>query len=165
MKKTLIYLTVLLLLLSLFSGCGSRSDTEETVPVSVETADTAPTEPDVRESWGVPFSAEGTEEQIAYQFIKSVFPDTWKAQFTCDQRVVVTKWGIRDESEEGYIDVYLTFAVDAVDPTDEDTAILTEGNYQAGKDAYEGYVILTRYCYLQKQADGTWQCVDFGLAW
>lgn len=165
MKKTLICLTVLLLLLSLFSGCGAKSNTEETVPVTIETADTASAEADTRENWGAPFSADGTKEQIAYQFIGSVFPETWKSLFSCDQRLVVTKWGIRDGSEDDRIDVYLTFAVKAVDPTDADTALLTEGNYQAGKDDFEGYVILTRYCYLQKQADGSWQCVGFDLAW
>lgn len=166
MKKSLICMTALLLLLSMLCGCSLLSESEEAISSpTVETADTAPTEPAIRENWGAPFSAEGTKEQIGYQFIATVFPNTWKGLFSCDQTLTVTKWGIQDESEDDCIEIYLTFAVKADNPSDEDTAILTEGSYQAGKDEYEGSIILTRYCYLQKQPDGTWQCVGFGLAW
>lgn len=164
MKKTILILTVLLLLLSVFSGCRKHSETAETGQGS-ETEVTSLTESADLESWGAPFSAEGTQEQVGYQFIWNVFPDTWKSLFSCSMELAVTKWGIREGSADDCIELYLTFAVKAENPSDADNALLTEGNYQAGKDDYMGYLILTRYCYLQKQADGTWQCVGFGLAW
>lgn len=166
MKKTFLCVTALLLVLSVLCGCSLFSEAKETVTApTVVTDDPAPSEPAALEKWGEPFSAEGTKEQIAYQFVSNVFSSTWRSLFTCDMALDVTKWGIRSESTDDCVGVYLTFAVRADNPSEQDTAILTEGNYQAGKDNYEGCLILTRYCSLQKQTDGTWQCVGFGLSW
>ena len=131
MKKTVICLTVLLLLLVLLCSCSLLSGAEEATTEAVTgTADTTPTEPPVRKSWGAPFTAEGTQEQIAYQFISSVFPETWKSSFSCEMTLDVTKWGLRESTAEDQIEVYLTFAAKADAPTEADAARLREGNAQ-----------------------------------
>lgn len=166
MKKTVICLTSLLLILSLLCGCSLFGEKEsETESTTAEVVSTSETEPPVLEPWGEPFTAEGTEQQIAYTFLSTVFPYQWKSLFSCEIKTKITKWGIEDSSGDDSIRVYITFANYATDPTAEDNAILSEGNFQIGKDDYEGAVILTRYFYLQKQSDSSWQCVGFGLSW
>lgn len=166
MKNLCKSLLCILIACTLLCGCSllGKEDvaTEDTTLAATEVLETdAP----VMEAWGPSFEAEGTQQQIAYAFISSVFAETWNEPFSCDVRTVVTKWGIDENSEDNLIKVYLSFAVFTKDPTEADTAILSEGNYQAGKDDYEGAVILTRYCYLQKQTGNQWQCVGFGLSW
>lgn len=166
MKNLFKTLLCALLVCTLLCGC-SLFDSKETTEAETTAAVTEILETDapVMEQWGPSFEAEGTQQQIAYAFISSVFTETWNEPFSCEVRTKVTKWGIDDNSEDNLIKVYLSFAVFTKDPTEADTAILNEGNVQIGKDEYEGAVILTRYCYLQKQAGSSWQCVGFGLSW
>lgn len=166
MKKRLISALCLLLCVTTLCGCSlfSGKDEESAVTDTVVSSAVEETEALVLEDWGTAFSAEGTDQQIAYAFLTTVFQDTWNARFSCSVRTEITKWGISDRNEDGLIPVYLTFAVFTSEPTAEDTAILSEGNVQAGKDDYEGAVILTRYCYLKPLSDGNWQCIGFGLS-
>lgn len=166
MKKNIICLTSLLLVLFLLCSCSLFSEKEtEAESTTAEVISTSETEPTVLAPWGESYTAEGTDQQIAYTFLSTVFPYQWKSLFSCEVKTKITKWGIEDSSENDNIRVYITFAVYATDPSSEDNAILSEGNFQIGKDDYEGAVILTRYFYLQKQADSSWQCVGFGLSW
>lgn len=166
MKKTLQCLAAFLLVLTLLCGCSLFGKEETTAESTADTAaETSETDARVLEPWGEPFAAEGTQQQVAYAFLKEQFPDTWRSLFSCEVKIRITKWGVGEGSEDDLIKSYVSYAVYTTDPTEDDTKLLTEGNYQAGKDDYEGSVILTRYFYLQKQADGNWQCVGFGLAW
>lgn len=166
MKKLFLSLIAFLLALLLLCGCslfGSEETTVESTGNIVSEADE--TEERILEPWGEPFAAEGSQQQVAYAFLTSTFPGTWASLFTCEVKSKITKWGIGDGSEDDLIKAYVTYAVYATDPTEADNHILSEGNFQIGKDDYEGAVILTRYFYLQKEAAGSWQCVGFGLSW
>lgn len=166
MKKILLCLASILLIISIMCGCSTG--TEETTVESTIAVPTAPqtTEPPViLKNWGPEFSADGTPQKVAYTFISSVFPETWRSLFSCDVVTKITKWGIDENSDEDNIRIYISFAVFATEPTENDLAILNAGNVQAGKDEYENAVILTRYLYLQRVYDSTWQCVGFDLSW
>lgn len=166
MKKTLFCLISAFLIVFLLCGCSLFAEKEtQTEDTTAETVRSSETEPPVLEPWGAPFAAEGTKQQIAYTFLRSVFPEQWRSLFSCEVKTKITKWGIEDTSDADSIRVYITYAVYASDPTADDNAILSEGNFQIGKDEYEGAVILTRYFHLQKQEDGNWQCLGFGMSW
>lgn len=166
MKKIVLCLTAAVLAAALLCSCSLLSLGEsETVTETVGQTEAATEEIYIPSPWGASFSAEGSQQKVAYAFLTSVFPDTWKSQFSCEMKLRTVKWGIGSGSEDDNIKVYISFAVYATEPTQADTDILNEGNYQAGKDDYAGSIVLTRYFYLQKQANGEYQCVDFGLSW